>query len=132
MLGDERGRDAILRNERQACGGTPFYQRPGPRHRPATKGAHEWSAATKAGCAGWNPLRPEGGLVQRKRRYAVSSRPDGLPDFDALWNYDQPAETERAFREALARTEAAALLGYRLELLTQIARTQGLQRRFDE
>src|SRR5260221_13304132 len=53
-----------------------------------------------------------------------------LPDFDALWNYDQPAETERAFRDILQQTESKAPLAYRLQLLTQVARTQGLQRRF--
>lgn len=52
-----------------------------------------------------------------------------LPDFDALWNYDRPAESERAFREALA--QAGGDEAYRLELLTQIARAQGLQRQFD-
>lgn len=53
-----------------------------------------------------------------------------LPDFDALWNYDHPAESERAFRELLPA--AAADAAYELELLTQIARAQGLQRQFAE
>jgi tetratricopeptide (TPR) repeat protein len=60
----------------------------------------------------------------------VSSPDAHLPDFDALWNYDQPDETERAFRDILQQTETKAPLAYRLELLTQVARTQGLQRRF--
>jgi hypothetical protein len=55
-----------------------------------------------------------------------------LPDFDAMWDYNQPAQTERAFREVLRQTEDAADAAYRAELLTQIARTLGLQRRFDE
>src|SRR5829696_8684107 len=52
-----------------------------------------------------------------------------LPDFDALWNYDRPAESERAFRDLLplAKDNAA----YELELLTQIAQAQGLQRQFE-
>ena len=54
---------------------------------------------------------------------------DNLPDFDALWDYDHPAETERAFRELLP--QAAADPAYELELLTQIARAQGLQRQFE-
>lgn len=57
-----------------------------------------------------------------------------LPDFDALWDYDRPAETEAAFRallpEAQAQAQAARNPPYYLELLTQIARTQGLQRDF--
>lgn len=55
-----------------------------------------------------------------------------LPDFDALWDYDAPAATERVFRDILEQTAETAPLPYRLELLTQIARTQGLQRRFDD
>ena len=54
-----------------------------------------------------------------------------LPDFDALWNYDRPAETEQAFLAILEQIADDGSSAYRLELLTQIARTQGLQRRFD-
>lgn len=62
----------------------------------------------------------------------MSSLQFDLPDFDALWNYDRPAETEDAFLAVLRQMEDAAPPAYRLELLTQIARTQGLQRRFDD
>jgi tetratricopeptide (TPR) repeat protein len=55
-----------------------------------------------------------------------------LPDFDSLWNYDDPAGTEAKFRELLPRARAAADSGYRAELLTQIARAQGLQQKFTE
>jgi tetratricopeptide (TPR) repeat protein len=48
---------------------------------------------------------------------------------DALWDYDRPAASEAAFRRALDEQTDPAL---RLESLTQIARAQGLQRRFDE
>jgi tetratricopeptide (TPR) repeat protein len=53
-----------------------------------------------------------------------------LPDFDALWDYNHPDQTERKFREILLQfpEDAPAFL----ELLTQIARTQGLQRKFQE
>jgi tetratricopeptide (TPR) repeat protein len=53
-----------------------------------------------------------------------------LPNFDSLWDYSNPEQTEIKFREILKQipeTESAYL-----ELLTQIARTQGLQRKFDE
>jgi tetratricopeptide (TPR) repeat protein len=53
-----------------------------------------------------------------------------LPDFDAMWDYAQPAQTETAFRTLLPQAEASGSLSYSLELLTQIARTQGLQRDF--
>jgi tetratricopeptide (TPR) repeat protein len=56
----------------------------------------------------------------------------GLPDFDALWDYDRPDASERAFRELLPLAASAEAETYRLELLTQIARAQGLQRRFDD
>ncbi len=55
-----------------------------------------------------------------------------LPDFDALWNYSEPAETEAKFREILPLAESSGDRNYLLELLTQIARTQGLQRKFDD
>ena len=60
----------------------------------------------------------------------VSNTP--LPDFDSLWNFDNPAETEIKFREILPQAEKAGDAGYQAELLTQIARTLGLQRKFAE
>ncbi|MEZ4868538.1 MAG: hypothetical protein R3C14_44825 [Caldilineaceae bacterium] len=52
----------------------------------------------------------------------------GNTNFDTLWDYSQPAQTEAHFRALLPQfTEQNPL---RLELLTQIARTQGLQRQF--
>jgi tetratricopeptide (TPR) repeat protein len=53
-----------------------------------------------------------------------------LPDFDALWDYSHPDQTEAKFR--------AILLGFPeeepafLELLTQIGRAQGLQGKFEQ
>ncbi len=54
-----------------------------------------------------------------------------LPDFDALWDYEKPAETEAAFRALLPQAEASGNPSYHAQLLTQIARAQGLQRQFD-
>jgi len=54
-----------------------------------------------------------------------------LPDFDAQWNFGNPAASEQTFRSILAE-QMAAPLDYRLALRTQIARTLGLQRKFDE
>src|SRR5947209_14337771 len=53
-------------------------------------------------------------------------------DFEALWNYQDPAGTEAAFRELLPAAGERGDAGYLAELLTQIARCEGLQRRFDE
>ncbi len=55
-----------------------------------------------------------------------------LPDFDSLWNYNDPAGTEVKFRNILHEAEKADNDDYHAQLLTQIARTQGLQRKFDE
>src|SRR5688500_12792231 len=51
-------------------------------------------------------------------------------DFDSLWSYDDPAATEGRFREILPQAIESGDRGYHAELLTQIARTQGLQRQF--
>jgi len=60
----------------------------------------------------------------------MSDTTPSLPDFDALWNYDDPNGTESKFREILAGLPGDVPSQYRIELLTQIARTQGLQRQF--
>jgi tetratricopeptide (TPR) repeat protein len=56
------------------------------------------------------------------------SQPDQI---DALWNYDHPAESEDALRRALEALDDQVDVALRLELLTQITRAQGLQRRFE-
>ena len=53
-----------------------------------------------------------------------------MPDFDDLWDYNQPAATEARFRALLP--QGSAQPARHAELLTQVARAQGLQRRFDE
>ncbi len=55
-----------------------------------------------------------------------------LPPFDRMWDYGKPAETEARFRTLLPKAEASGDLDYHLQLLTQIARTLGLQGKFDE
>jgi len=50
-------------------------------------------------------------------------------DFDSLWDYSNPHQTETRFREILLQVPENNL-AY-LELLTQIARAQGLQHKFD-
>jgi tetratricopeptide (TPR) repeat protein len=51
-----------------------------------------------------------------------------MAEFDRLWDYDNPAATEQRFRELLPSLQGAE----HAELLTQIARTLGLQKRFEE
>lgn len=63
---------------------------------------------------------------------APPSSPPSLPPFDPLWNYADPAATEAAFRALLPAAGEAGAAAYEAELLTQIARAEGLQQRFDE
>lgn len=58
--------------------------------------------------------------------------PNPLPDFDRLWDYRDPAATERAFTALLPAAEAADDAAYLAALLSQLARSQGLQGRFDD
>jgi tetratricopeptide (TPR) repeat protein len=53
------------------------------------------------------------------------------PDFYRLWDYDRPERSEQQFRSLLPAAEATGEPSYMAELLTQIARAQGLQRHFD-
>lgn len=55
-----------------------------------------------------------------------------LPDFDSMWNYDDPAGTEAKFRQIVPEAEKSGNVVYHAHLLTQLARTQGLQRKFDD
>ncbi len=59
-----------------------------------------------------------------------------LANFDAMWDYDNPAETEELFRGVLNglgnSSESSYDRNYHVELLTQIARAQGLQQKFSD
>lgn len=55
-----------------------------------------------------------------------------LPYFDSLWNYGDPKGTEEKFRSLLDEAKSSGDNSYYAQLLTQIARTQGLQRKFAE
>ncbi len=51
-----------------------------------------------------------------------------IPGFDALWDYDHPDQTERAFRDLVPQLNGDPAA----QLLTQIARAQGLQGHFEQ
>mgnify|MGYP000297774007 CR=1 FL=1 len=55
-----------------------------------------------------------------------------LPDIDTLWNHSDPTGTETKFKALLETEHARTNQAFRAEVLTQVARTQGLQQRFDE
>ena len=53
-------------------------------------------------------------------------------DFDTRWNYDDPKATETVFASLLPNTHTSDDADAVAQLLTQIARAQGLQRKFDQ
>ena len=55
-----------------------------------------------------------------------------LPNFDSLWNYGDPKGTEEKFRSLLEEAKSSGDNSYYAQLLSQIARTQGLQKKFEE
>ncbi len=59
-----------------------------------------------------------------------------FPNFDAMWDYQHPDSTEIVFTNILKglkdSAESSYNAEYHVELLTQIARTQGLQGEFDQ
>jgi len=55
-----------------------------------------------------------------------------LPEFDALWDYNDPGGTESKFRELIPVAKGSGDRSYHAQLLTQIARTEGLQRKFED
>ena len=54
------------------------------------------------------------------------------PDFDKLWNNDHPGTTERRLRELLPSAFDSRDLSYFAQLLTQIAKAEGMQRRLED
>jgi tetratricopeptide (TPR) repeat protein len=52
-------------------------------------------------------------------------------DFDKLWNYQNPSETEQKFRALIPEARAKGK-SYYLQLLTQLARTQSLQDKYTD
>ncbi|MHC4818304.1 MAG: hypothetical protein ACYTF8_09640, partial [Planctomycetota bacterium] len=63
---------------------------------------------------------------------AGAAMAEELPNFNKLWDFHAPAETEKKFRELLPRARESGNLDYHLQLLTQIARTLGLQAKFED
>src|SRR5262245_58390132 len=55
-----------------------------------------------------------------------------LPEIDSFWDFSDPAGSEAKFRTVLPDFEMSDNPALTAELLTQIARAQGLQRNFDE
>jgi tetratricopeptide (TPR) repeat protein len=60
----------------------------------------------------------------------MAALPSPAAEIDALWNFEDPAQSERAFRTMVERVGADSEAG--AELLTQVARSQGLQQKFED
>lgn len=74
-----------------------------------------------------------GGIpIMSEKLQAEAGEIGAAEDFDAKWNFDQPDSTEAVFRTYLPAARASGEADYLAQLLTQIARTQGLQRKFEE
>lgn len=84
--------------------------------KPAPAGARPQPAGVKPKPAGAKPMTAP-----------VQTAADAIND---AWNYDQPAESEQRFRALLADARATAP-AFRLEVETQLARSLGLQQKFD-
>lgn len=80
-----------------------------------------------------NRLYPQPELDSMSDDTQPNSHPSISPDFDALWDFADPAATERRFRDLLPAVLAGGdvWVDAHARLLTQIARTEGLQRRFE-
>jgi tetratricopeptide (TPR) repeat protein len=57
---------------------------------------------------------------------------NNLRDFMKLWDYGNPEETEKKFRGIEPEIKTSGNTSYYAELMTQVARTQSLQRKFKE
>ncbi|MEJ2132908.1 MAG: hypothetical protein P8Y95_15105, partial [Gammaproteobacteria bacterium] len=55
-----------------------------------------------------------------------------LPAVDSGWNYQDASASEANFRALIAQARDAEQQAYVAEAMTQLARSIGLQRRFDE
>jgi len=64
----------------------------------------------------------------------VALSPESVPlaDLDGLWDFEDPAESERRFEVVVRRARIEGQGTLLAEALTQLARAQGLQRRFDD
>lgn len=71
-------------------------------------------------------------VISCSKKGGQMSTTEDLPNFDKLWDYNNPSGTEAKFRELLPQAKASQDISYYAQLLTQLARTQGLQRKFDD
>ena len=65
-------------------------------------------------------------------RIYVLFREGNMQDFDRLWDYNNPAATQEKFKAILDKTDVSGNEVFVAQLYTQLARTQSLQRKWNE
>lgn len=64
--------------------------------------------------------------------WGASTVPQDLPFIDSQWNYRDPAASEANFRALIEQGKEAGDRAYVAQAMTQLARSIGLQRRFED
>ncbi|KPK73244.1 hypothetical protein AMJ87_02430 [candidate division WOR_3 bacterium SM23_60] len=62
----------------------------------------------------------------------LEKKGEPLPDFDALWDFQHPEQTETKFQELIPQAKESGNMSYYAQLLTQIGRTRGLQGKYQD
>ena len=78
---------------------------------------------------GWVPFLPWSASIAHAKETVLN--PDSVPSISSLWNWSDIAASEQNFRKEAARAESKGDIARALALETQVARTLGLQRKFE-
>lgn len=71
-------------------------------------------------------------LYSEDKNQDTAEKLNNLPDFDRMWDFQDPAGSEQRFNELLIIAERDGNASYKAQLYSQIARAQGMQGKFDE
>lgn len=83
-----------------------------------------WILSLLVGCRAHHPV----GAPPAAPAVAEADR----PDLGKIWNWDDPVASEAAFQALSSQAEASNDRALQVEALTQVARAQGLQQRYDD
>lgn len=90
------------------------------------------AAAAVAACGTTSKPSGPGDPAGRGAEPVATPPAPELPPIPKLWDWNDPAASEARFRDAAAQARAAGARGYEAEAWTQVARAQGLQKRYDD
>lgn len=71
-------------------------------------------------------------LYSENKSQDSAEKLNNLPDFDRMWDFQDPAGSEQRFNELLLIADRDGNVSYKAQLYSQIARAQGMQGKFDE